>query len=431
MYPFLQSTALVVFGLFTLVPTAVAATAPVMSLSGTTMGTTWQVKVADVVEDGDALQGKIQLRLDEINRLMSTYDPQSELSQFNASPSTDWYDVSQETATVVAAALEVAERSHGAFDPTVGKLVKLWNFGSGPRTEELPSDEDVEAALARVGYKQIDVRLTPPGLRKTHAEVELDLSAIAKGYAVDALDTLLSENGYEQTMVEIGGEVRVSGRKHGQNWKLGVERPALDERSLLATVELQDEALATSGDYRNYFVHASVRYSHTIDPRTGRPVTHQLASASVVDPSCMTADAWATAMMVLGPQEGLRLAEQQQMPVLLIERDGDRFRERASTLAAGKFQPVAQLAALEADPLSPFWVTFLISLTVFGIAIGGLAIGTIIANKSLKGSCGGIEGTTDEHGNSICELCTTPPEECDRFKEELQRQLQEADHSTR
>lgn len=393
------------------------------SIEGETMGTTYHIKWADPVGDPADIQNRVNARLLQINKRMSTYDPDSELSQFNRYEKTDWFPVSRETAHVVQAALEMSERSQGAFDPTVGRLVRLWNFGPGPGTQELPSAAEIEEAMSSVGYQLVRVQQNPPALAKTNIAVELDLSAIAKGYGVDAVITMLSEHQIRNTMVEIGGEVRVSGSKLGEPWTLGIQRPEGLPNSLYAKVELQDQALATSGNYQNYFEQDGIRYSHTIDPRTGHPVTHSLASASVIAADCMTADAWATTLMVLGAEKSLELADSHQVSAYLLEHDGETFREVATKAVVGQFVNLTQPPAPDNETISPLLMTFLLSLTVFGVAIIGLAAGVILSNKTLKGTCGGVAGLKDAGGKSICEMCTTPPEECDQVKARLREQI--------
>lgn len=402
----------------------------VIEIEGETMGTTYHIKWADDVKQAEEIHQLVDARLREINSLMSTYDPESELSRFNQSQQTDWFEVSAETAKVVDAALQVSKISQGAFDPTVGRLVKLWSFGSDPRSFEPPSDAAIEGALKSVGYQKLSVRLDPPALSKSDPDVDVDLSAIAKGYGVDAIVELLAAKSIQNCMVEIGGETRVTGNKHGAPWTLGIERPEELTHSLYAKVELNNQALATSGNYRNYFESEGIRYSHTIDPRTGRPVRHQLASASIIASDCMTADAWATTMMVLGPEQGLALADEQSISAYLLEHNGESLRELASKAVVNQYVNLTAATPADENQLSPFLTTFLLSLSVFGIAIIGLAAGVILANKTLKGSCGGVSGQKDEQGKSICELCTTPPEECDQFKEKLRQQLQESSSKT-
>lgn len=299
------------------------------------MGTRYNISY---VGDGQAInllqeerQQDVDARLAQINRQMSTYDPESELSRFNQSESTDWFEVSEETAKVVAFALEVAELSDGQFDPTVGPVVNLWGFGPDGRRKEPPTDEQVAAALARVGYESVEARHDPPALKKSRADVYLDLSAVAKGYGVDEVSRVLADQGAEASMVEIGGEVVCRGAKpDGAAWRIGVEKPDERGRTIQTVVELSDAALATSGDYRNFFETDGVRYSHTINPKTGRPVEHQLAEVSVRAENCMKADAYATAILVMGPERGYNWARRHSVAALLIERKEEGFVERTT-----------------------------------------------------------------------------------------------------
>lgn len=294
-------------------------------LSGPTMGTRYNVRYvaspAEIAASSGHWQQAIDDRLAEINRQMSTYDPQSELSRFNQLTTDEWFDVSSETATVVAYALEVAKDSGGAFDPTVGPVVNLWGFGPDADPETLPTDEQITAALDRVGYQSVEVRLDPPALRKTKPGIYLDLSAVAKGYGVDQISELLTDLGPQASMVDIGGEVVCRGTKpDGLSWRIGILKPDPLGQTVQSVVELTDEAVATSGDYRNFFERNGVRYSHTIDPTTGRPVQHLLATVTVRAENCMMADALATTLLVLGPERGYDWANERGIAALMVLR---------------------------------------------------------------------------------------------------------------
>lgn len=312
---------------------------PVWKLTGPTMGTRYAVSVVggDELAAG-RLRDRIDSRLIGINRLMSTYDPQSELSRFNASESVAWFAVSPETAEVTAAALSLAADSGGAYDPTVGPLVDLWGFGPGEDRTDPPTAEEIEGVQASIGYAGVETRLDPPALRKREPGTRLDLSSIAKGHGVDAVAELLTESGVEAYMVEIGGEVRTRGRKPGGGpWRIGVERadeplpPQAGKQRLQRVVELVGKSMATSGDYRNYFEHEGVRYSHTIDPKSGRPVEHDLATVTVVAESCREADGLATALLVLGPSEGYDWAAERGVAALFVRRkETNQLIERAT-----------------------------------------------------------------------------------------------------
>ncbi len=311
-------------------------------ITGPTMGTRYSVKVVvEAADTAEQLKEAIDERLVEINNLMSTYIESSELSRFNSNDSLEPMPISRETAVVVSASLELAKDSGGAFDPTVGPLVDIWGFGPKGQRTRPPSDDEIADAREVVGYEMIELDATSPSLSRTNAGVELNLSAIAKGYGVDAICELLEASGVDAYMVEIGGEVRVRGKKpDGSAWKLGVERPDEQGRSASHILKLTTGALATSGDYRNFFEYEGQRYSHTINPATGRPVTHSLATVSVYTSDCMSADGLATTLLVLGPDDGYNWAEERRIAALFVERDRDSVRERATTAWTTKFGPL-------------------------------------------------------------------------------------------
>jgi thiamine biosynthesis lipoprotein len=302
---------------------------PVLALEGTTMGTTYSVQIVDPPEavELDALRRRIDAELEQVNAEMSTYRDDSQLSRFNAAATADWFPVSEALAAIVEAALEIGRVSGGALDVTVGPLVNLWGFGPTPSADQVPDDAAIAAARAHTGLDKLGVRPAPPALRKDDPALTLDLSAIAKGHGVDRVAELLAREGIENLLVEIGGEVY--GRGHngrGEPWRIAIERPRSEGRSLLRIVPLRDIGMATSGDYRNFFELDGVRYSHTIDPATGHPVRHNLAAVTVLADSAMAADAWATALLVLGPERGPELAAGRGLAALFITRgDDDRL----------------------------------------------------------------------------------------------------------
>lgn len=294
------------------------------TLRGETMGTVYLVTVVGQHPESE-LQAAVDEELSRIDRLMSTYKPDSELSRFNRHESTEPFGVSADTAKVAAAARRISEQSDGAFDVTVGPLVALWGFGAGAQVNE-PTDEALAQTREHVGYRKLIVELEPPSLRKLDPRLRVDLSAIAKGYAVDQVAELLRARGAGAFLVEVGGEVRVQGLKpNAQRWQLGIERPSDGERAVQRVVELTDTAMATSGDYRNYYERDGVRVSHTIDPRTGRPITHALASVTVLHESAMYADGYATALNVLGPNGARQVADAVGLPMLMIIRSAGGF----------------------------------------------------------------------------------------------------------
>ena len=291
------------------------------------MGTTFAVRV--VAEDAGearaaALEAAIAGVLARIDGRMSTWRPESELSRFNRLQSTEPFPVSGDTLAVFRHALEISALTGGAFDVTVAPLVDAWGFGPAGRPAAFPDGAEIERLRARVGYRQLALDAAASTVRKSHAAVSADLSALAKGYAVDEVADLLRAEGIESYLVEVGGEVRARGSsERGDAWRVGIERPAPGPPALLRRLALRDLALATSGDYRNYHEADGRRLSHTIDPRSGRPVAHGLASASVLDPLCVRADALATALEVLGPEDGFALAAANGWAALLVGRRPD------------------------------------------------------------------------------------------------------------
>jgi len=305
---------------------------PELHMSGRTMGTTYNVKYRPTQNTPTlkAMQVEVDALLAEINHTMSTYDPESELSRLNRQRTTDWISASAPLHAVLKTALEIGAQSEGAFDITVGPLVNLWGFGPEFHQDRVPLESDIAAARARSGLDKITLSETQPAIRKHRPDVFLDLSGIAKGYGVDQVAELMIARGIKHFMVEIGGEIRVRGFKEQDTpWRIAIEKPLSGERSVQTMLALSDIALATSGNYRNFFEIAGRRYSHTIDPTTGWPIDNHLVSVTVLAETSMRADAWATAFQVLGPERGMVIAERLNLPVLfVIERDG-RFEERA------------------------------------------------------------------------------------------------------
>ncbi|MEN8165426.1 MAG: FAD:protein FMN transferase [Acidobacteriota bacterium] len=305
------------------------------TFSGPTMGTLYTVKVVTPDLDDSAklaIHTAIRGAVDGIDEAMSTFKPQSELSRFN-SGGTKEFAATEDLLEVLAIALEVAEKSGGALDVTVGPLVDAWGFGPDGEVEP-PDDDRIETLRQRVGWHRLALDQEAGTVRKNTEGLRVDLSAIAKGFAVDKVLTGVVELGYEDVMVEIGGEVRTAGLNEvGRPWRIGIERPDEDGRVAGLSFEVSGRALATSGDYRNFREVDGHRISHTIDPRTGRPVDHNLASVSVLAATCIEADAWATALNVLGPFEGVALAEDHRLDALFLVRTDSGF----DTTRAGDF----------------------------------------------------------------------------------------------
>jgi len=292
------------------------------------MGTFYEITLAASEEfpEPDKLQQGIETLLNQINQQMSTYVKESEISRFNASDSMEWFSISSDFAKVVSEALEVSKQTDACFDPTVGPLVNLWHFGPDLSTHQIPDDAIIKQTMEVVGYEKLHVRLRPPAIRKEKAGLKIDLSAIAKGYAVDRVAGLLSEKGYHNYLVNIGGEVVAQGKKNDQTfWRLGIEKPVENQREVTQIVTLTNSAMATSGDYRNYYKIDGQKFSHTIDAKTGRPVTHSLHSVSVITETCMQADALATALMVMGPTRAWEYAQSHQLNVYLIYEQNNKL----------------------------------------------------------------------------------------------------------
>jgi len=295
----------------------------VVRLSGETMGTTFNITAIGEDIDETALAASVEETLAQVNAKMSNWDPNSEVSTFSASDSTAPSDVSEEFAYVIAAANEVHEKSNGTFDVTLGPLIELWGFGPRKPEDPVPADADIQAALNGVGQARLLKLDSAAGtLAKSNADVGINLSAIAKGYGIDAVAQALSDAGLENYMVEIGGDLVAKGQNDkGESWRIGVEKPETGSQSIQLIVPVDNLGMATSGDYKNFFEQDGVRYSHIIDPTTGRPITHRTTSVTVLAENAMMADAWATAMLALGQEEGLRLAEEHQLAVFFISRD--------------------------------------------------------------------------------------------------------------
>ena len=282
-------------------------------LTGSAMGTTYSVLMVDPAADlaKDDLMTRVTDTLERIENLLSTWRDESELSRFNANSTVGWIDVSHELCIAIERALEVSHQTKGAFDITVGPLVNLWGFGPTGDVIEPPPEDALLAALGIVGYQELQTRCDEPAVRKNDAAVYVDLSGWAKGHAVDELALLLDEHQVNNYLVEIGGELKVRGHNaESRKWAVAIESPSTTRREPHKVLRVTNTSVATSGDYRNYFDHNGKHYSHTIDARTGRPIEHELAAVTVVNESAAYADAMATALLVLGPAEGPRRAEE-------------------------------------------------------------------------------------------------------------------------
>ncbi len=300
-------------------------------IDGLTMGTSYTIKINEklIAAETKQITDGINSILNDVNQKMSTYITDSELSHINQARTSDWIMISDELYTVVKSAIEIGQLTNGAFDITVGPVVNLWGFGPENRPEQVPAESDIQQALQQTGYHYLQLMASPTAIKKGRNAAYLDLSGIAKGRAVDRIANYLQQHHYRNFMVDIGGELSAKGiNKDGISWRIGIEKPVTKQRIVQRIIRLDNISMATSGDYRNYFEQNGLRYSHTIDPKTGRPITHKLASVTVLHPSTMVADALATGLLVMGPTAGYELAEKQNIAALFITGSETLFNER-------------------------------------------------------------------------------------------------------
>ena len=325
---------------FILMSVALAACKPgakILEFSGFTMGTTYNVVAVDASRSVDKIeaQARINAALAQVNHQMSNWDPASEISRFNASKGTDETFVSRELAHVMQAAEDVNKASDGRFDTTMGPLIELWGFGA-PGGKRMPQDGEILEAQARSGHGAT-LKVGVGAIQKIQPDTQVYLAAIGKGFGADQVGRALEGLGLSDYMVEIGGDLYASGlNADGKPWQIGIEKPA-SLSGVLDVVGVSGMGLASSGDYRNYFEQDGARYSHVIDPVTGRPITHKTASATVLAENAMLADAWATAMLILGRERGLEIAKANDLAVLFVERDESASDLRFKTTASENF----------------------------------------------------------------------------------------------
>jgi len=310
----------------------------VLALAGETMGTTWSVKlVAPPTAKPDALAAMIQRELDAVVAQMSPWEPLSDLSRYNRAAAGSWTALPPAFTAVLRCALEIAEQTDGAFDPTLGALVDLWGFGPRPFSGAPPQAGDIAAALDATGWRRLvldgDSLLQPGGLR-------LDLNGIAKGFAVDQVAEALDRAGARSYLVEVGGELRGTGAKpDGQPWWVELERPPTANDAPRTLVALHGLAVATSGDYRRFFEHDGRRYAHTLDPATAAPSASGAVSVTVLHASAMRADAYATALTVMTPDAALAFAAEHGLAALIVATGPRGLEERLSPALAAMLDP--------------------------------------------------------------------------------------------
>ncbi len=301
-----------------------------ITMTGNTMGTTYSIKVVDNLSqhiDINNVNSKIDSILQVVNQQMSTYIPNSEISRFNRLASIDWFPISSNFYDVIVMAQEVSHLTDGAFDITVGPIIELWGFSEEiyQNNWQPPNDQEIKETIKSIGFRNIAVGKN--SIKKVNPDTKIDLNAIAKGYGVDVVFALLQSMKFTDILVEIGGEVRCAGfNKDGSSWRIGIDKPILDiipGVELQTAISLDNKALATSGDYRNYFEYNGELYSHMINPITGYPIENNVASVSVTAPNCMTADAIATALMVMG-KDGIELINSlDEVEAMIIIRTGE------------------------------------------------------------------------------------------------------------
>lgn len=299
---------------------------------GRTMGTTYQVKLVpgDNTIAGD-LAERIDSRLQAMDDRFTTYKDSSELMVLNRATLYQPHVISADMRAVLSIAKKVYALTDGALDPTVEPLVNLWGFGPEYTGDVIPDPADISRLLSSVGFDHLMLD-NKSGTATRNTDIQLDLSAVAKGYAVDVIADMLSSEGLSNYLVEVGGELRASGHKqNGELWRIAIEKPTDELGVVHKAIVLENTAVATSGDYRNYFVKDGKRYSHTIDPRTGYPIDHGLVSVTVIAETTAMADALATAMMVMGSESALTLAEQHKIPIYLLVKEANGFKPIFST----------------------------------------------------------------------------------------------------
>lgn len=308
---------------------------PPMYLEGMQGTALWHVTLTHPPANSNAseLQAGLSKTFANTNQLLATWDETSEIARFNRYQGTDWFSISPPLAQLLELTLQVSRQSGGVYDVTVGPLIKLWGFSSHDAAKDVvPAKADIDMALAKVGYQKLQVRLDPPAVRKSQADLQLELASVADGFAADQAGLYLESLGISEYMVEIAGEVRTRGLSpRGDAWRIAIEKPVEEGRVIQKGVSLRDAGLATSGDYRNFFVQGGKRYSHTFDPTTGAPVRHNLASVSVQAQEATLADAYATLFMALGENKGKAFADSHAINAYFIWRTDKGF-ETADTV---------------------------------------------------------------------------------------------------
>lgn len=294
----------------------------VVRAEGRTMGTTWSIQLVNAPSQASSATPSsfIQARLDELESVFTNWKPDSPVSRFNQSTSTDWQVVPKELAEVVTQAQKLSQETDGAFDITLSPLIDLWGFGVKGRRDTPPDEVSIINAQSQCGWQRLEVKLDPPQLRKTHPDLQINVSALVEGYAADDIAQRLEAAGHHEFLLDVGGELIARGNKaDGTPWQVGIQQPDAVKGEAMLRMPLVNQALSTSGTYRQYYETGSHRYAHVLDGRTGRPVTHRAVSVSVVADSCFQADSWSTALLALGPKEGTPLAKRLGLHAFYLE----------------------------------------------------------------------------------------------------------------
>ena len=313
----------------------------VKSFTGSTMGTTYSIKYVQEKssKSTDDIKKAVDAKLEKVNSIMSTWDPKSDLSRINQSPAEQWLELHPDLSELIGFAFDLSHTTNGKYDVSCGPLINLWGFGPNGE-KKIPTKLQIKNAMKISGYGKIELDIKNSKLKKKIKASYIDLSSIAKGYGVDKAAQILEDFGIKNYMVEIGGEIRTSGKKKDIPWKIAIESPRKEENKIFNKVlNLTDCAMATSGDYRNFFKKGKNRYSHTIDPETGSPVQNDLASVTVVIPNgkCYKADAWATALMASGKKRGFELATKFEIPAHFIYIVNGKLQETSTILFTKEF----------------------------------------------------------------------------------------------
>lgn len=294
----------------------------VVRAEGRTMGTTWSIQLVLPADQASVGQPTafIQGRLDELESLFTNWKLDSPVSRFNQSANTEWQPVPKELAEVVTQAQNLSEQTGGAFDVTLGPLIDLWGFGAKGRREAPPDEATIIHAQSQCGWQRLEVKLDPPQLRKTHSDLQINVSALVEGYAADDIVQRLEAAGHHDFLLDVGGELVARGNKADRTpWQVGIQQPDAAKGETMVRMPLINQALSTSGTYRQYYRAGGHRYAHVLDGRTGRPITHRAVSVSVVADSGFRADSWSTALLALGPQEGAALAKRVGVHAIYLE----------------------------------------------------------------------------------------------------------------